>query len=59
VKDVPHFKNWEDTTMTYENEKAQIPATKEKAEAEETNLQIQELEPRVAPNGGVGGSGFH
>ena len=36
--------------MAYENEKVQIPATKENAEAEETNLQIEELESRVAPS---------
>ena len=40
--------------MTYENQKVQIPATKENAEAEETTLQIEELESRVAPNAAWG-----
>ena len=39
--------------MAYENEKPQIPATKENTVVEETNLQIEELEPRIAPVGGA------
>ena len=35
--------------MAYENEKLQIPATEENTQVEETNLHIEELEPRVAP----------
>ena len=35
--------------MANENEKLQIPTTEENTQAEETNLQIEELEPRVAP----------
>jgi hypothetical protein len=37
--------------MAYENEKIQIPAAEANTQVEETNLQIEELESRVAPNG--------
>ena len=36
--------------MAYENEKLQIPATEQNTQVEETNLQIDELESRVAPS---------
>jgi hypothetical protein len=36
--------------MAYENEKLQIPTAEENTQVEETNLQIEELESRVAPN---------
>jgi hypothetical protein len=35
--------------MTYENENVKTPATDQNAQVEE-NLQIEELEPRVAPS---------
>lgn len=35
--------------MTYENENVQTPATEQNAQVEE-NLQIEELESRVAPS---------
>ena len=36
--------------MAYENENVQIPGAEENTQAEETNLQIEELESRVAPS---------
>ena len=36
--------------MAYENEKLQIPAAEENTQVEETSLQIEELESRVAPS---------
>ena len=40
----------EETTMTYENEKIQIPATEPNAQVEEITLQMEELEARIAPS---------
>lgn len=36
--------------MTYENKNIQTPATEEITRVEENNLQIEELEARVAPS---------
>jgi hypothetical protein len=36
--------------MTYENKDIQTPATEEITQVEENNLQIEELEARVAPS---------
>ena len=36
--------------MAYENEKVQINAAEENTSVEETNLQIEELEARIAPS---------
>ncbi len=36
--------------MTYKNENVQIPAAEENAPVEETILQVEELESRVAPS---------
>jgi hypothetical protein len=36
--------------MTYENNNIQTPATEEITQVEENNLQIEELEARVAPS---------
>jgi len=36
--------------MTYENQDIQTPATEEITQVEENNLQIEELEARVAPS---------
>ena len=36
--------------MTNETENVQMPATEQNAQVEETSLQIEELEPRIAPS---------
>jgi hypothetical protein len=37
-------------TMTYENEKFEIPTAEDNAQAEQAALQIEELEDRAAPS---------
>ena len=40
----------EEMTMAHENEKVQINTAVENTPVEETNLQIEELEARIAPS---------
>ena len=40
----------EETTMAYENDNIQVPATEQNAQIEEISLQMEELESRVAPS---------